>query len=242
MLPSALPDAQVHSRPCQRDPSDRPAAAGVVAAFLAGCLAAIASAVTDNADGTSGNAPCIDPYLAVCGECNPSVGEDPHTVHGCEASDGGLVAVGQVLENRSWWQRGSRYDAFVIKTKGGCTYSENNYWINQDGVDCDGWDWLTKLAVNDGDNQQALGVAKSLDGTYFIVVGMEENDGKARIFISKLDASNGAIVWYKVIKSNNESLNASAETVAFLSDGSFVVGGGVNSIISANEMHFKSGG
>jgi len=71
---------------------------------------------------------------------------------------------------------------------------------------------------------------------------MEENDGKARIFISKLDATNGAIVWYKVIKSNNESLNASAETVAFLSDGSFVVGGGVNSVISANEMHFKSGG
>jgi hypothetical protein len=71
--------------------------------FLIGCLIAVASAVTDNDDGTSGNAPCINPYLAVCGECNSSIGEDPHTTHGCEADDGGLVAVGSTLENRSWY-------------------------------------------------------------------------------------------------------------------------------------------
>ena len=95
---------------------------------------------------TSGNAPCIDPYLAVCGECNSSLGEDPHTAHGCEAADGGLVAVGTVQESGS----GSKIDALVIKTKGGCTYAENNFWINEEGVDCDGWDWLTKIADNDG--------------------------------------------------------------------------------------------
>jgi hypothetical protein len=72
-------------------------------AFFAGCLVAAVSAVTDNADGTAGNAPCIDPYLAVCGECNSILGEDPHTVAGLEAADGGLVAIGSVLENRSWY-------------------------------------------------------------------------------------------------------------------------------------------
>jgi hypothetical protein len=41
---------------------------------------------------------------------------------------------------------------------------------------------------------------------------------------------------------SDASLNASAETVAFLSDGSFVVGGGVNSSIAVGDMHFKSGG
>jgi hypothetical protein len=45
--------------------------------FIASCIAAIAMAVTDNVDGTSGAAPCIDPYLAVCGECNAEIGVDP---------------------------------------------------------------------------------------------------------------------------------------------------------------------
>jgi hypothetical protein len=49
----------------------------------------------------------------------------------------------------------------------------------------------------------ALGVAKSLDGTFFIVVGVDENDGKARIFISKLDATTGAIVWTKYVLSDD---------------------------------------
>jgi hypothetical protein len=71
---------------------------------------------------------------------------------------------------------------------------------------------------------------------------MQENEGKARILISKLEADTGAIVWTKIVKSNNEDMNASAETVQFLSDGSFVVGGGVNSNIPSNEMFFKSGG
>jgi len=62
------------------------------------------------------------------------------------------------------------------------------------------------------------------------------------MIITKLDAKTGNIVWTKNVASPNSQTSASAETVAFTSDGGFVVGGGVNSYIPANEMHFKSGG
>jgi len=109
--------------------------------FIASCMAAIAMAISDNVDGTSGAAPCIDPYLAVCGECNSEIGVDPHTVNGFEANDGGLVAVGQLIE-----AAGTYYDGFVIKTKGSCTYTANNVFLSQEGSGCDDWDWVTKIA------------------------------------------------------------------------------------------------
>jgi len=209
--------------------------------FFIGCLVAAVSAVTDNDDGTSGNAPCINPYLAVCGECNSAIGEDPHLAHGCEADDGGIVAVGSSMENRSWYQSGSKYDALIIKTKGGCTYDENNYYLNSAGEGCDTWDWVTKLADNNGENEMAMSVAQSNDGTFFIVVGMMEVDGYGQIFISKLNADDGVIVW-TAMGSGTGGGSASAETVAFTSDGGFVVGGGVDAQIPASEMRFKSGG
>jgi len=207
--------------------------------FIASCIAAIAMAVTDNVDGTSGAAPCIDPYLAVCGECNAEIGVDPHTVHGFEANDGGLVAVGQLIE-----AAGTYYDGFVIKTKGSCTYTATNVFLSQEGSGCDDWDWVTKIATDNSLTEQALWVAESPDFSYYIAVGMRQTSGgKAIIFVTKLQSSDGTIVWtMDFANPADASLNASAETVAFLSDGSFVVGGGVNSSIAVGDMHFKSGG
>ena len=69
--------------------------------FMVACLAAVTLAnVPENADGTAGNAPCLESYVSVCGECSSQIGEDPHTVHGLQAKDGSLVAVGQTLERR----------------------------------------------------------------------------------------------------------------------------------------------
>ena len=81
--------------------------------------------VSNYDDGTAGPAPCAPTYLAVCGECNSKIGEDPHAVHGIEANDGGMVAAGFSMDTNG----SGKKDGFVIKTKGGCTYSQKNLWL-----------------------------------------------------------------------------------------------------------------
>jgi len=55
--------------------------------------------------------------------------------------------------------------------------------------------------------------------------------------IAKLNASDGSILWEMPYGSAS-----GAETVAFTSDGGFVVGGYLNTAIPLNEINFKSGG
>ena len=71
-------------------------------------------------------------------------------------------------------------------------------------------------------------------------MGLEEVNSANVIVISKINASDGTLVW-KMNKAGSSN-NAAAETVAFTSDGGFVIGGGLNNPEPVKSMAFKSSG
>ena len=82
-------------------------------------------------------------------------------------------------------------------------------------------------------------VAESPDASYVISTGIKNvsSTGKSQLHIAKLKASDGSIVWEM-----NYGTASGVETVAFTSDGGFVVGGFIDSNDGVSGMHFKSGG
>lgn len=193
--------------------------------------------VTNHDDGSGGNAPCVSKYLAVCGECNSDIGEDPHAVHGIQAADGGILAAGFVLDGKEG------YDAFIIKTKGECTYDDRYNWLTKDGTGCDAYEWVTKIGgSNDGKVNKALWLAESPDQSYFVAAGMLENsNGGADAFISKI-GTDGQDFWTMTYEADTSSNTNVAETVIFASDGGIVIGGSKNVDSPLKEMVFKSSG
>ena len=129
-------------------------------------------------------------------------------------------------------------DGFVIKTEGSCTFDPKYSVMTKSGTGCSGkWEWATKIGSS-GKMDQSLWVDESNDGTFLIVAGMKENSsGKSTMVITKLLESDGSVVWEM-----NYGSGAGVETVAFTSDGGFVVGGYIDSKLELAEYIFKSGG
>ena len=182
--------------------------AASMAVFLSETLA-----FTVGENGLGGNAPCLENYSLVA--ANPTIGDDPHAVHGIQAADGGFVAVGVSLEEES----GGAKDGFVIKTQGGCTFPDRYSTMTETGTGCDGtWDWVTKLADDAKTDNKAIWVEQSLDNTYFIVAGLKKaEDGKSTMQISKLLETDGSIVWQHKVKDNNIIVIFLGEIMAVLS-------------------------
>jgi hypothetical protein len=187
-------------------------------------------AVTDHSNGLGGEAPCLQSYSGVWE--SEEVGWDPHAVHGIQAADGGYVAVGMALEE----EEGSEsHDSFVVKTKGDCIPDETYSVL--DGSGCNALDWTTRFGT-EGKTDMAMWVAESPDGTYMIVTGISEaSDGLPKMNIVKIDESDGSIMWEM-----SYGTGSGVESVAFTSDGGFVVSGFLDTEEPANEMGFKSGG
>ena len=165
-----------------------------------------------------------------------AVGWDPHAFHGTQAADGGYVAVGTALEQELEGEEiiGS-LDSFVVKTKGSCIPDETYSVL--DGSGCNALDWATRFGTK-GKVDQAMWVAESPDGTYLIVTGISESsDGLTKLNIVKILESDGSIIWEM-----SYGTGSGVESVAFTSDGGFVVGGFLDSDEEANEIGFKSGG
>ena len=125
------------------------------------------SAIDNNADGTAGNAPCLENYIVAFDW--DLLGSDPHATHGLQTSDGAYVAVGSGLESSD-----SKYkNGFIIKTSGSCTtYTDYDYVeLSASATDCDKtWDWITTFGTT-GKYDIAIWSALSTDKTYIIVVG-----------------------------------------------------------------------
>ena len=195
-------------------------------------------AIEDGTNGLAGEAPCLESFQVVFDW--DALGFDPHAVHGTVASDGGYVAVGSGLEG----EEGNLgpADSFIVKTKGGCSaediaadsiYPE----LTDGGSGCKGWDWVVKYGAS-GKTDKANWVAESPDGTYFIVAGITEGSGgKSDMNIAKIAATDGEIIWEM-----NHEAESGAETVAFTSDGGFVIGGYLDNESDAAEQYFKSSG
>lgn len=179
-----------------------------------------------------GKAPCLDSYVGVWETAD--VGFDPHAVHGIEAKDGGIISVGMALEKEG----STSLDGFVIKTQGSCTFDSKYTIMTPTGTGCSGkWEWVTKIGTS-GKMDQSLWAAQSNDGTFIIVAGMKDNgSGKSTMVITKLLESDGSVVW-----TMNYGTGAGVETVAFTSDGGFVVGGYIDMTDDLSEIAFKSGG
>ena len=108
---------------------------------------------------------------------------------------------------------------FVVKTKGGCTFTKDYPTLEKTGTDCKTkWDWSTKLG------NWMLWSAESPDASYIIVVGNKKSGTDSVMHIAKLKATDGSTVWEM-----NYGSKSTAETIAFTSDGGFVVGGFIDS-------------
>lgn len=85
-------------------------------------------------------------------------------------------------------------------------------------------------------------VAESADGTFFIAVGIEEQDGAAfsDMAIWKINAADGSVAWK--MTHGTPGQGAGLETAAFTSDAGFVVAGFVDAPGGIGDMAFKSGG
>jgi len=203
---------------------------------LASIQNGVRGTVVDGADGIAGPAPCVESYLGVW--ASDATGLDPHPVHGLQAQDGGFVAVGFSVEKETSPEK----DGFLVKTKGTCTHNYSAVFqpLDPNGSGCEAPEWIYKFSGAENTFQQLLWVAESLDGTYYIVVGLEEVNSASVIVISKINATDGTLVW-KMNKAGSSN-NASAETVAFTSDGGFVIGGSLNNPEPIKTMYFKSAG
>jgi len=169
-----------------------------------------------------------------------ALGVDPHATHGALASDGGYVAVGGGGEGEEG-DNGTP-DSFIVKTKGDCSaadIAEDSIYpeLTDGGSGCGGYDWITKYGAS-GKVDRALWVAESPDGSYFIVAGITEaSGGKSDMNIAKIAATDGEIIWEM-----NHEAESGAETVAFTSDGGFIIGGYLDNEADIIEHNFKSGG
>jgi hypothetical protein len=77
-----------------------------------------------------------------------------------------------------------------------------------------------------------------------MVVGFAEQSSSTNfdILVSKVAVSDGSITWTMTYSGSTALTSAGGETGGFTSDGSFVLGGFVNSDAPAADMIFKSAG
>ena len=76
---------------------------------------------------------------------NDAIGQDPHAVHGLQAADSGIVAVGISLQA----EESIFSDGFIVKTKGTCTHNYANVYLELDpaGSGCETYEWIYKHGV-----------------------------------------------------------------------------------------------
>jgi hypothetical protein len=144
------------------------------------------------------------------------------------ASDGGYVAVGNSDEGAY---------SFIVKTKGDCSNEGTYNELTGGGSGCSGWDWVTKYGTADKSNK-ANWVTQSPDGSYFIVAGISSgSDGKSIMNVAKIQSSDGEIVW----EMTNDS-GSGSESVAFTSDGGFIIGGYLDCESEACDIYYINEG
>ena len=131
--------------------------------------------VTDSPIGLGGPAPCLDSWIGVWS--GPHIGGDIHFFHGFEAKkDKGLVGIGSGHQSGEGFSNGTGVDGYVIKTNPNCQasskYSEQS--ILGDDSTCSKLAWQTVIGTPNKYTRTVWG-AESLDGSFYIVVGMEDN-------------------------------------------------------------------
>ena len=208
-----------------------------------------ASAITDHPDGLGGNAPCLEQFNIVSeGE---AVGGDPHLTHGLIANDKSNVGVGSALRDLEPSGFGAQpYRGLIIRTNVPANnipttndYLEGFRTLDGAGSTANNYMWATKLGSSTL-NSRANWVAESVDstGSFYIAVGVEQQSGNnlSQMVIWKVNAADGAVAWQ--MNYGTAGTVSGLESVAFLADGSVIIGGFTDGEGEMSEQYFKSGG
>ena len=207
-----------------------------------------ASAITDHPDGLGGNAPCLEQFNIVSeGE---AVGGDPHLTHGLIANDKSNVGVGSALRDLE----PSGFDAppyrgLIIRTNvpannipTSSDYLEGFRTLDGAGSAANNYMWATKLGSSTLNSRANWVAESSTDSSFYIAVGVEQQSGNnlSQMAIWKVNAADGTVAWQ--MNYGTAGTVSGLESVAFLADGSVIIGGFTDGEGEMSEQYFKSGG
>ena len=214
---------------------------------------------TDTGDGTGGNPPKINVYLAVHSETGrQGIPGDAHAVHGLITKDrSGYVVCGRGNELGDDGG-GSGIDGFVIRMNACAKQSDygKHYLgveLKNEGGNCrKNYKWATRIGTI-GKYDLTNWVAESPDGTYIVAVGTTNiGVGNKRYLartVTKIDGGNGIIIWPATLPTDDNLGNnrhSGYESIVFTSDGGFIASGFTNypgDVTKATDgPMFKSGG
>ena len=163
-------------------------------------------------DGYSDNAPDVSFYAAMGEEC---CGEDPHPVHGVEATDGGFVLCGKSID-----ESGGR-DGFIVKI--GSSLPTGMVYLGEDSDHSYSWSQTFGSA---GTNEVANAVA-SLSDAVFVVGMATSNSGQSQRLMNKYDSLTGTLIWSQTFSESTDG-DSAFESVVTTSDGGLILAGYTN--------------
>ena len=163
---------------------------------------------TFEGSGVSDSAPGVSSYVGMGGDC---CGEDPHPVHGVEASDGDFILGGKSIDS------GGTPNGFVVKLSGGS--SADPQWIENGAA---GHQWT--YTFGQANNFDAVNSVAEKNGAVFVAGVNQSQTGSLQRYLAKLDASSGAEVWSKVF-SASIGLESAFESIELTPDGGIIVAG-----------------
>jgi hypothetical protein len=163
-------------------------------------------------DGYSDNAPDVSFYAAMGEEC---CGEDPHSVHGVETTDGGFVLCGKSID-----ESGGR-DGFIVKI--GSSLPTGMVYLGEDSDHSYSWSQTFGSA---GTNEVANAVA-SLSDAVFVVGMTTSNSGQSQRLMNKYDSLTGTLIWSQTFSESTDG-DSAFESVVTTSDGGLILAGYTN--------------
>ena len=175
--------------------------------------------------GSSEEAPESAVYAAIGEDC---CGEDPHPVHGIEATDGSYILCGKNMDSEG------NMDGFIVKVD--TSSLAGTVFLEEGGEHQYSW---SQTFGTDGAFDAANAVA-SLQNS-ILVVGAQTTNGKAQRSLHKYNLSSGALIWEALFQSETSSMESALESVHITPNGGAIVAGFVEGEPGAIEG-FKSYG
>jgi hypothetical protein len=155
------------------------------------------------------NTPDVSFYAGTGEDC---CGEDPHPVHGIEATDGSFILCGKSID-----AEGST-DGFLLKVDP--TALSGMVFLEEEGDHQ--YSWSTTFG-SAGVFDAANAVASS--GNSILMVGAKSLNNKAQRVLHKYDLSSGDLIWEKIIKSPNSNKESAFESIYITPSGGAILAG-----------------
>jgi len=179
-----------------------------ISLIFASLVSACVSKVYFEGSGVSDGAPNVSFYVGMGEDC---CGEDPHPVHGVEASDGGVILGGKFIDS------GGSPNGFVVKLSSGSSVDPQ---LLEAGAD--GHDWT--YTFGQPNRFDAVNSVTEKDGAVFVAGVNQSETGAIQQFLVKLDSVSGTELWSKVFPVSS-GLESAFESIELTADGGVIVAG-----------------